>query len=190
MDTWKRAEKMQVVSLKEGAIVGRLDDFQFDLESRQIYGWRLKGLGMFSKAGGTPAARITQIGADVAFITSESDVEWSGIRAKAVVGRAWASGYIGMSVMSRRGTVMGAVKDFVIDVQADVVTSMILHGNRLLVLDEQVQTGSDVIIVRSSDILIDLPEEEQREPWWARVRDALRARRSPPQLEAPPSTEG
>ena len=33
METWKRASNMQVVSLEEGAFVGRLADFQFDLET-------------------------------------------------------------------------------------------------------------------------------------------------------------
>ena len=58
------------------------------------------------------------------------------------------------------------------------------HGNRLLVLNEDVQTGPDVIIARSSDLAVQLPEEEQREPWWARVRDALRTSRPKPLTDA------
>lgn len=173
METWKRSQNMQVISLTEGAVVGRLDDFQFDLESRRIFGWRLKGVGMFAKAGGVEADQLRLIGRDVCFIQSEEDVEWSGGRTNAADGRAWASSYHGMSVMSRRGSMMGGVRDFVIDVAGDVVTGLILHGNRLLVLDDDVQTGPDVIIARSSDLVVQLPEEDQKEPWWARIRAAL-----------------
>jgi uncharacterized protein YrrD len=176
METWKRAQNMQVVSLAEGASVGRLDDFQFDLESRMIYGWRLKGVGMFAKAGGVPSAKLRLIGRDVCFIESDGDVEWTGGRANTVEGRAWASSYHGMSVMSRRGAMLGGVRDFVIDVTGNQVISLILHGNRLLVLDDEVQTGPDVIIVHTEDLIVQLPEEEQKEPWWARVRDAMRKR--------------
>ena len=166
---------MQVISLAEGAIVGRLDDFQFDLETREIYGWRLKGVGMFARAGGVAADKLRMIGQDVCFIESEADVEWAGGRINTAEGRAWASTYHGMSVMSRRGSMLGGVRDFVIDVAGDRVISLLLHGNRLLVLNEEVQTGPDVIIARSSDLAVQLPEEEQKESWWSRIRDTLRS---------------
>lgn len=176
METWKHASNMQVVSLEEGAFVGRLDDFQFDLETGQIYGWRLKGSGMFARAGGTTADKVMLIGRDVAFIQSEADVEWSGGRPNPAGGRAWASAYAGMAVMSRRGSNMGAVQDFVVDVAGDSVTGLILHGNRLLVLDEDVQTGPDVIIAKSPEQLVTLPDEPQQKSWWKRIRDALSRR--------------
>jgi uncharacterized protein YrrD len=173
METWKHASNMQVVSLEEGAFVGRLDDFQFDLESGRIYGWRLKGSGMFARAGGTSSEKVMLIGRDVAFIQSETDVEWSGGQPNHTNGRAWASAYAGMAVMSRRGSNMGAVQDFVVDVAGDTVTGLILHGNRLLVLDEDVQTGPDVIIAKSPEQLVTLPDEPQQKSWWNRIRDAL-----------------
>lgn len=173
METWKHASNMQVVSLEEGAFVGRLDDFQFDLESGRIYGWRLKGSGMFARAGGTSSEKVMLIGRDVAFIQSETDVEWSGGQPNHTNGRAWASAYAGMAVMSRRGSNMGAVQDFVVDVAGDTVTGLILHGNRLLVLDEDVQTGPDVIIAKSPEQLVSLPDEPQQKSWWKRIRDAL-----------------
>ena len=182
METWKRASNMQVLSLEEGASVGRLDDFQFDLETRRIYGWRLKGSGMFARAGGAPAEKIMLIGRDVAFIQSEHDVEWTGGKPNHAEGRAWASIYVGTSVMSRRGSSMGAVQDFVIDVAGDTVTGLILHGNQLLVLDEEIQTGPDIIIARSSELLIPLPDEPQRESWWQRIRGALSTRKVEPEL--------
>ncbi len=182
-ETWKRAANMQVVSLEEGAFVGRLDDFQFDLESGRIYGWRLKGSGMFARAGGTAAEKVMLIGRDVAFIQSERDVEWSGGKPNHAEGRAWASVYTGTAVMSRRGSNMGAIQDFVIDVSGDNVTGLILHGNKLLVMDEEVQTGPDVVIARSTEQLIALPDEPQREPWWRRIRAAIPRREEAPLLE-------
>jgi uncharacterized protein YrrD len=181
---------MQVISLAEGAVVGRLDDFQFDLSSRQIYGWRLKGVGMFSRAGGVSSEQLRLIGRDVCFIKSEEDVEWTGGRTNSAGGRAWASSYHGMSVMSRRGSMMGGVRDFVIDVAGDMVTGLILHGNRLLILDEDVQTGPDVIIARSSDLVVELPEEDLKEPWWARIRAAFVSRKEEaPLIEEDPPEE-
>ena len=79
----------------------------------------------------------------------------------------------GMAVMSRRGSNMGAVQDFVVDVAGDTVTGLILHGNRLLVLDEDVQTGPDVIIAKSPELLVALPDDPQQKSWWKRIRDAL-----------------
>ncbi|MFT5681618.1 MAG: hypothetical protein ACI8RZ_002524 [Myxococcota bacterium] len=184
METWKRTANMQVVSLQEGAFVGRLDDFQFDLETWRIYGWRLKGSGMFARAGGTAAEKLMLLGRDVAFLQSEGDVEWSGGKPNHADGRAWASAYIGMAVMSRRGSSMGAIQDFVLDVSGDNVTGLLLHGGKLLVLDEEVQTGPDVVIAKSTEQLITMPDEPQRASWWRRIRDALSRREEEvPQLE-------
>ena len=103
LETWKRAQNLQVASLAEGAFVGRLDDFMFDLETHQIYGWRLKGSGMFAKPGGVPADELVLVGRDLALIRSEEAVEWSGGRITVVDGRAWASAYRGTQAVSRRG---------------------------------------------------------------------------------------
>lgn len=183
METWKRTANMQVVSLEEGAFVGRLDDFQFDLKSGTIYGWRLKGSGMFARAGGAAADKLMLIGRDVAFLQSEADVEWSGGKTNHAEGRSWASSYTGMAVMSHQGSNMGAIQDFVLDVSGGNITGLILHGGKLLVLDEEVQTGPDVVIARSSSQLIELPDEPQRDSWWRRIRWALSRRDGTMQLE-------
>jgi len=39
MHSWKRAQGKQVVTRDEGAAIGTLNDFQFDLADRHIYGW-------------------------------------------------------------------------------------------------------------------------------------------------------
>ena len=62
MLSFKNVQGHLVIAKEEGAIVGRIDDFQFDLESHQIFGYRIKGMGMFAKAGGVSAEQMTFIG--------------------------------------------------------------------------------------------------------------------------------
>jgi len=181
LETWKRAHNLQVVTTTEGAFAGRLEDFQFDLETHRIYGWRLKASGMFARAGGVRAEAMQLIGRDVALLDSESSIEWGSRRADAVAGRAWASTYKGTQAISRRGRALGAVQDFVIDGRGGSVTGLVLHGGLLLPLDGRVQTGPSAIIVEADDVAVELPEDEADEPtnWWVRVRDAVGGRPRP-----------
>ena len=175
LETWKRAHNLQVATLAEGAFLGRLEDFQFDLETHRIYGWRLKGSGMFGKIGGLRADVLTLVGKDLAFVTCEADVEWGGGRTNAVDGRAWASSYQGTQAITRRGQALGAVQDFVIDRQGGQVTGLLLHGMVLLPLDGRVHTGPAAIIVEDPSVVVELPENDDDEPtsWWNRVREAV-----------------
>ena len=177
LETWKRAQNLQVATLAEGALVGRLDDFMFDLETHQIYGWRLKGSGMFSKAGGVPADELVLVGRDVALIRSEEAVEWSGGRISVVDGRAWASAYRGTQAVSRRGRALGAVQDFVIDREGNQVTGVLLHGGLLLPLDGRVSTGPAAIIAESDDLVVEMPDEDasagEQVAWWNRLTSAI-----------------
>lgn len=175
LETWKRAHNLQVATLEEGAFIGRLEDFQFDLESHRIYGWRLKASGMFGRAGGVRADALKLVGRDLAYVTSESAVEWSGGRSAAVDGRSWASSYKGTQAITRRGRSLGAVQDFVIDRGGDHITGLLLHGGLLLPLDGRVQTGPAAIIVEDPQVVVELPEDENDEPtgWWERVTRAV-----------------
>ena len=175
MRTWKRAQNMQVVTLEEGADVGRLDDFQFDLATHTIYGWRVKGVGMFAKAGGVPAAELVKVGRDVAFLRSEVAIEWSGGKPRAVEGRAWASTYRGTQALSRIGRGLGAVQDYVLDDTGSRVTGIILHGGLLLPLDGRVRLGAAAVIAESPDVAVQLPGEgeEERTDWWVRIKSSL-----------------
>jgi len=176
LETWKRAQNLQVVTLTEGAFVGRLDDFLFDLETHRIYGWRLKASGMFSKPGGIPADELVLVGRDVALIRTEDAVEWSGGRIAVVDGRAWASGYRGTQAVSRRGRALGAVQDFVLDRQGTQVTGLLLHGGLLLPLDGRVSTGPAAIIAESDELVVEMPDEDdgaERVDWWNRLASAI-----------------
>ena len=187
LETWKRAQNLQVASLAEGAFVGRLDDFMFDLETHQIYGWRLKGSGMFAKPGGVPADELVLVGRDLALIRSEEAVEWSGGRITVVDGRAWASAYRGTQAVSRRGRSLGAVQDFVIDREGNQVTGLLLHGGLLLPLDGRVSTGPAAIIAESDDLVVEMPDEEagggEQVAWWNRLTSAIGMGSARPALE-------
>ncbi len=175
MDTWKRAQNLQVATLEEGALVGRLDDFQFDLETLRIYGWRLKSAGVFGRSGGVRASEMNLIGRDLAFVRTEAAVEWTSGKPAAVGGRAWASSYRGTTAITRRGRSLGTVQDYVIDRAGQKVTGLILHGGALLPLDGRVNTGPAAVIVESEDLAVQLPEDEgeERTDWWNRLREAV-----------------
>ncbi|MCB9758971.1 MAG: PRC-barrel domain-containing protein [Alphaproteobacteria bacterium] len=171
MITYKKSHGLQVVARKEGAIVGKLDDFQFDLVQRVIYGYRLKGAGMFAKAGGVSADKLDQIGRDVAFVESETVIEWKGGAVRnPEEGRAWASQYRGTRVMSRGGASLGVVDDFVFDPASDRVIAIIVDGDRIVELTEQVATGPAAVIVETAELLEQLPNAEKgtNEDWWSR----------------------
>ncbi len=174
--TWKRTQNMQVVSLAEGAYVGRLDDFQFDLETHRIYGWRLKASGMFGKSGGVAAEHVSLLGRDVAFMDGEQSVEWGMTTRRAVDGRAWASAYRGTQAITRRGRSLGAVQDFVLDVDGTRITAILIQGDRLLRLDGRVHVGPAAVIAASMDAVVELGEgdpEPEGPTWWARLKDAV-----------------
>lgn len=177
--TWKRAQNMQAVGILEGGYAGRLDDFQFDLESHRIYGWRLKGTGVWGKAGAVAARHLTLIGRDVALLDSIDSVHWSSPARKAVDGRAWASAYRGTQAITRRGRALGAVQDFVIDTGGARVTGLLLHGDRLLPLAGRVHAGPAAVIAEDDDVVVELgnrDEDPEGAGWWSRLRAAVGAR--------------
>ncbi len=164
MISFRKAHGLQVIARQEGAIIGRFDDFQFDLETRAIYGYRIKGTGMFAKAGGVAATSLDQIGRDVAFVGAEDTVEWSGAGRNVEDGRAWASQYRGTRVMSRNGVSLGTVEDFVFDPASDAVLGLVLDGERLVELGPPVATGPAAVIIEDATMLQDLPAEERSGP--------------------------
>ena len=170
MITYRKTQGRQVVARREGAYVGKLDDFQFDLIRRVIYGYRLKGGGVFGRAGGVSAKILDQIGRDVAFVNAEEDIAWSGASRNAEEGRAWASLYRGTRVMSRLGASIGAVDDLAFDPASRKVVALILDGNRYIELTEQVATGPAAVIVEDTALVRELPQEEHAgQDWWSRV---------------------
>jgi len=167
MSSYKKSNGLLVVSRSEGAVVGRFDDFQFDLESLTIYGYRIKGSGMFAKAGGVRADRLGLIGRDVAFIQSETDVEWSASRQQED-GRAWASKYLGTRVIGRNGVNVGVVEDIAFS-PTEGVRGLVLDGNRMVELDERVSTGPAAIVIDDPERVADMTEETEAEEdhWWS-----------------------
>ena len=155
-----------MIARAEGAIVGRMDDFQFDLESQEIYGYRLKGTGMFSRAGGVSASHMEYIGRDVAIVPGEDAVEWSGAGRNVEPGRAWASQYRGTRVMSRSGAHVGTVEDLVLD------------GRRLVAIAEGVATGPAAVILPTDQHFDELPATPESDADWMQwIKDALQKRR-------------
>ena len=165
-----------VISRKEGANVAKFDDFQFDLRSWEIFGYRLRSVRMFGKAGGVAATELDQVGRDVVFIASQDQVEWSGGTRNPADGRAWASRYLGTRVISRDGTSLGEVEDLVFDPTSDRVLAIIITGNRIVRLEDNVATGSAAVVLESADLAVPFPEDDDHEApsaWWSRVSQAM-----------------
>ena len=185
MHTWKRTHGRQVVTRDEGAAIGTLNDFQFDLGDRRIYGWRLKGPGMFAPFGGVPSETLLVIGRDVAIVQSEKSVEWSNAGRNAAEGRAWAGEYRGTTVVDQRGRSMGSVQDFVFDELGARLTGFVLQGNLLLPLDERVRTGPAAVVAQDQAQAVAMQEPperaEDRERWWDRLTG--RAKKEPTKTE-------
>jgi uncharacterized protein YrrD len=193
MHTWKRAQGKQVVTRDEGAAIGTLNDFQFDLADLHIYGWRLKGPGMFAPFGGVSTESLLVIGRDVAIVQSEKSVEWSNGGRNAAEGRAWAGDYRGTTVVDQRGRAMGSVQDFVFDELGARLTGFVLQGNLLLPLDERVRMGPAAVIAQDQAQAVamqDLPASpEDRERWWDRLTG--RAKKEPTKpADAPDDKQG
>ena len=168
MISFRKAQGLVVVARQEGAIVGKFDDFQFDLTSRQIYGYRVKGSGMFAKAGGVRGERLDHIGRDVAFVQSEEDIEWTGGARNAEDGRAWASQYRGTKVMSRAGVSLGTLDDFVFDPAGDRLVALVLDGHRMVEADDSVATGPAAVIIENPENIQLVEPQEQGQEWYHR----------------------
>ena len=179
LTSYKEAHGLLVISLREGAILGRLEDFQFDLKSRTIYGYLLKGSGMFAKLGGVAAEHLERIGRDVAFVRSEDDVEWSASR-NAEAGRAWASQYRRTQVVGRNGVGLGQVEDFVFRA-GQGIRGLILDGDRRVELDDQVSTGLAAVVIADPELVADITppegEGEGEDNWWSGLTRGAKAER-------------
>ncbi|MCP4806951.1 MAG: hypothetical protein GY913_20440 [Proteobacteria bacterium] len=170
MITFRKSQGLLVVSQEEGAVLGKLDDFQFDLGDHTIYGYRIKGSGMFSKSGGIAAHKLTKVGRDVVFVTSENDIEWTTAGRHAEEGRAWASQYTGTRAMSRRGAMLGEVDDFLYDPVADKVMAIYLDHNRVAELTSAAVTGPAAVILDGSTVHEVPGELHEPKAWWERFR--------------------
>jgi uncharacterized protein YrrD len=176
--SFRKAQGHLVIARLEGAIVGRVDDFQFDLESQEIFGYRLKGTGMFSRAGGVSAADVEYIGRDVAIVPGEDAVEWSGAGRNVEPGRAWASQYRGTRVMSRSGAHVGTVEDLVFEQKPDRIVGLVLDGRRLVAIAEGVATGPAAVILPTDQHFDELPATSESDADWMQwIKDALQKRR-------------
>lgn len=171
MKTFRKAQGMQVATIAEGALLGKLEDFQFDLETGRIYGYRLKGPGVFGRGGGIPADATTLIGRDLVLVKTETAVEWAGERRNAEDGRAWAVTYRKTRVISRRGASLGIVEDFILDGAPPRVIALLLDNQRMARLDRRVTLGRDAVILEDPAAAVAIEsEEEETTDWWTRVR--------------------
>lgn len=180
MRIFQRAKKLQVGTLAEGALLGRLEDFQFDLENGDIYGWRIRGGGVFGKTGGLPAEALVLIGRDLALVRGEAAVEWVGGVRTAAEGRAWATTYVGTRVMTRRGAEVGKVEDYVVEAGPSRVVALLLDEGRCVPVGAHAALGKDAVILDDPAAARALPSEAvESSAWWDGVAAILEGRSTP-----------
>jgi uncharacterized protein YrrD len=172
MDRFKRVAGLQVVSLAEGATLGKIEDFQFDLETHQVYGWAIKGLGVFGKSGAVPSSRLSLLGRDVAFVVAEADVEFGGARSR-VDGRAWAAAWKGTPAMSRKGQALGKVEDYVLDPSGNHLRGVVISGDIYVPLGAAANTGPSALIVVDEAAMVHPAAEPAGGDWWDRMKGAV-----------------
>lgn len=170
MKTLKKAQGMSVATIAEGAIIGKLEDLQFDLEDGRIFGYRVRAPGVFGRTGGVPAEALPLVGRDLTLIKTETAVEWAGERRNAEDGRAWATTYRKTRVMTRRGAGLGVVEDFILDGSPPRVMALLLDNHRMVRLDRRVTLGRDAVILEDPTAAVALDDEEETTDWWTRVK--------------------
>lgn len=174
MRMFSRTRKLQVATIAEGALLGRVDDFQFDLETGEIFGWRVKGTGVFAKTGGLPAAAMVNLGRDVALVRGEAAIEWGPHARSGGDGRSWGSAYLGTRVVTRRGAELGRVEDFVLEADPPRVRVLLLDGGRIVPYGHQAAVGKDAVILDDPGVARVVPDAAvDTVAWWEAVRAML-----------------
>lgn len=173
MKTFSKSRGLPVATIAEGALVGKLDDFLFELETGRIFGYRLKA-GVLPRSGGVAARDVARVGRDLVLVSSEAAVDWSGVSRVAEEGRAWASRYRGARVMTRRGAAVGEVTDLLFQSEPHEVRAFLLDGNRVVQLDGGVSVGRDALILDDAAAAMAVGGgEPETTDWWVRVRGAF-----------------
>ncbi len=173
MRTFRKAQTLSVATIAEGAIIGKLDDLQFDLSTGRIFGFRLRAPGILGRTGGVAAAELPLIGRDLTLVRSETSVEWSGERRNAEDGRAWAGNYRKTRVITRRGAGLGVVEDFILDGSPPAIVALLLDRHRMIRLDRRVTLGRDSVIVEDPTAAVSLEDDEESTDWWTRVKSTF-----------------
>ena len=172
MNRFEESRGKGVIARNEGANVGTFDDFQFDLRSWEIFGYRIKPHNVFGKAGGVSSTKLDLVGRDVAFVQAETDVEWTGGGRNSEDGRSWASSYLGTKVISRDGTSLGEVVDILFEPASRKVLAIVLNDDRIALLNDRVATGSAAVVLENAAVAFSFPAREKGETmaaWWERV---------------------
>jgi sporulation protein YlmC with PRC-barrel domain len=155
MRRWKQTSGLPVASLAEGALVAKLEDVLFELETGRVWGWRVKAGTIWGKSGGVAAAHLTRLGKDLAFVTEAAAIEWAGAPTGEQAGRVWASVYLGTRVMTRRGASVGEVADLSLAVDPPAVRGLVLGDGRVVRWDERVTVGPDAVILDDPSVAVE-----------------------------------
>lgn len=159
MRALKKLQALSAASVAEGALLGRVDDLQFDLATGRVYGFRFKA-GVFGKVGGAPAEALALIGEDLVLLATSASVVWNGTPRVVVPGRAWATEYRGLKVMTRRGVALGQVDDVVVALGPARIPALVLDGARAVLFDpEAVSLGRDSVVLADADRVVARPPE-------------------------------
>ncbi len=167
MASFKKIQGMDVVTILEGAVPGTVADLQFQLDTGVILGYRVKAGGVFGKAAGVATSAVRVLGRDVVLIEGESALEVVTGKIASEDGRTWASAYLGVKVLSRKGEAVGVVED--LEVSRDRVIGLALDQDRVVHVNERVTLGKDVVVLEDASQAEKAPESGSG-GFWSRMK--------------------
>ncbi|MBM4365983.1 MAG: PRC-barrel domain-containing protein [Deltaproteobacteria bacterium] len=173
MRVFNATKGLPVVTLAEGGYAGKLDDFQFEIDSLAVLGFRLRAPGFWGGARGVAAGNVVLLGRDYVLVRDEAIVEREGHRAASTAGRAWFGDWAGRKVVARRGVELGTVDDVVLDDRPSVVRAWVLDGGRVVVPGPRAELAADSLIVDDERVVVGTGEKVDSVAWWARLAEIL-----------------
>ncbi|MEC7986700.1 MAG: hypothetical protein VX278_16145 [Myxococcota bacterium] len=156
-----------LISQKEGIVIGKLEDFLFNLETHQIKGWLIKRGGLFSSLGGIDSDAIVLCGRDVILIDTVESIEWD-VKRVSHKKSSWASQYKGKKLIQRNGQVFAEIQRLFISEDAKSVVGLEIGDERVIKLNQYIVLRPDGgVLPRKYDIVSVASDDENL---WTKIR--------------------
>lgn len=146
---------MAVVSISDGAKLGRIDDLLFDMRPPHVAAFRISGDGQHALI---PFDQVRSIGSGAVTVPGREVVRWA--RAHSDVNNLPNLRDLSkLKVVDEAGAFLGTAKDVEIDPQNGCITRLQVHRGGVLGIGGETQTiaagdivsiGAEVMVVRAS----------------------------------------
>jgi uncharacterized protein YrrD len=166
--SFRAVRGLPVVTLKEGAHAGKLEDFYFSLADARVLGFRVRVPGFWGGDAGIAAGEVSLLGRDYVLASASAVVE-AGHAEAPENSRAWWSGWVGSPVLCRRGAQIGKIEDAMLALGPARVVGFGVDGGRVLFPGPRVVVGVDSVVVEDDALVLSFTERPDSPEWWAAV---------------------